>query len=145
MLNLTDLNLVALKEIAKEVEIKGFSTMKKSALAEAITEKMEDNDLVADTVETRLAELEEEFTPKTVAQPSLGITELTFNGKTQSIKAWADEIGIARPALYDRINRHGWSVEEALTIPKGGRRKTVKAEVEGQTSIDEASAEEDDE
>lgn len=139
MLNLTDLNLVALKEIAKEVEIKGFSTMKKSALVEAITEKMEDNDLVADTVETRLAELEEEFTPKTVTQPSLGITELTFNGKTQSIKAWADEIGIARPALYDRINRHGWSVEEALTIPKGGRRKKAEAETEA------APAEEDDE
>lgn len=137
MLNLTDLNLVALKEIAKEVEIKGFSTMKKSALVEAITNKMEDNDLVADTVETRLEELEEEFTPKTVAQPSLGITELTFNGKTQSIKAWADEIGIARPALYDRINRHGWSVEEALTIPKGGRRKKAEAEVKTPAEEDE--------
>lgn len=130
MLNLTDLNLANLKELAKEVEIKGFSTMKKTDLVAAITTKMEDNSVVADTVEIALTRIEEENPPKTVAHRSLGINELTFNGKTQSIKAWADEVGLARPALYDRINRHGWSVEEALTIPNGGRRTKVKTETE---------------
>lgn len=132
MLNLNDINLKGLKRIAKELKIKGFSTMKKFELMAAICDAIDENDEVAATVEELAAQIEVE-TPvkvKTTATPSLGIKELTFNGKTQSIAAWADEVGLQRPALYDRINRHGWSVEEALTIPAGGRRKSVKAETE---------------
>lgn len=135
MLNLNDINLKDLKTIGKELEIKGFSTMRKPAMMEAIAEKMEDSEEVAAFVE----ELAEKIAAETPVKehgsvkPSAGIKELTFNGKTQSIAAWADEVGLQRPALYDRINRQGWSVEEALTIPAGGRRK--KPEVEGQTSM----------
>ena len=39
---------------------------------------------------------------------------LTFNGKTQNISQWANEIGIDYYILYSRIWR-GWSVERALT------------------------------
>lgn len=35
-------------------------------------------------------------------------------GKTQTLKAWADELGIGYHTLYSRINR-GWSVDETLT------------------------------
>lgn len=139
MLNLNELGRSGLKRIAKEIKIKGFSTMKKDALMEAISAAVEENDEVLATVET-LAEQIAAETPvkvKTSATPSLGIKELTFNGKTQSITKWAEEVGLQRPALYDRINRHGWSVEEALTIPAGGRRKSAKAEVDGQTEIAE--------
>lgn len=137
MMNLTKVNLKHLKNIGKEIGLKGFSTMKKDELVAAIDEEMENNEEITEIVEARLEEIEAETPEKSTAHPSLGITELTYNGKTQSIKAWADEVGLARPALYDRINRHGWSVEEALTIPKGGRRKAAKTEVEGQTEIEE--------
>lgn len=127
MMNLKEFNLKDLKEVAKMAKVKGFSTMKKEPLIEALTLVMEADEEIAVMIETRLEEIDGERPVKApTAHPSLGIKELTFNGKTQSITAWAEEIGIARPALYDRINRHGWSVEEALTIPNGQRRKTVK-------------------
>lgn len=139
MLNLNEINLAALKRIGKEIKIKGFSTMKKEDLVGAISTAIEeDNELFA-TAETLVEQIAAE-TPvkvKTSAAPSLGIKELTFNGKTQSITKWAEEVGLQRAALYDRINRHGWSIEEALTIPKGGHRKSVKTECEGQLAIEE--------
>lgn len=62
-------------------------------------------------------------TKKTPAtRKSKKVKELTYNGKTQSIKAWAEELNLPYPTLYDRINRNGWSVEEAIEIPLGGRR-----------------------
>lgn len=127
MLTLNDVNLKHLKGIAKDLEIKGFSTMSKSDVLYAISEAIEDNEEKEALVDTKLEEIENELPTKdteSIKKPSLGIKEITFNGKTQSIAAWADELGLQRPALYDRINRHGWSVEEALTIPAGGRRKS---------------------
>ena len=59
-------------------------------------------------------------TPAT--RKSKKVKELTYNGKTQSIKAWAEELNLPYPTLYDRINRNGWSVEEAIEIPLGKRR-----------------------
>ena len=40
---------------------------------------------------------------------------ITFNGKTQSIKQWAEEIGINYGTLISRIEDYGWSIEKALT------------------------------
>lgn len=139
MLNLNNVNLKDLKRIGKELKIKGFSTMRRDPMMGAIAEAIEENEEAAATVETMLQQIEAEAPEKTrgSVKPSAGIREVTFNGKTQSIAAWADELGIKRPALYDRINRQGWSIEEALTIPAGGHRKTAKAEVEGQTEIEE--------
>lgn len=42
---------------------------------------------------------------------------LTYNGKTQSISAWAREIGMCENTLRSRINELGMSVEDALTTP----------------------------
>lgn len=57
---------------------------------------------------------------------------LTFEGKTQCSKAWAEELKIPRTRIEARIDRLGWSVEDALTIPswgtkRGQTRKTVAA------------------
>lgn len=40
---------------------------------------------------------------------------VTYNGKSQTIKAWAKETGIHYNTLRERFNR-GWSAERALTI-----------------------------
>lgn len=64
----------------------------------------------------------DEEEPKTIKKPSLKIKELTYDGRTQTIKEWAAELEMPWPTLYDRINRNGWTTEEALTIPLGGRR-----------------------
>lgn len=59
--------------------------------------------------------------PKT-KRTNLKLTELTYNGETKSIKDWAAEIGMPTPTLYDRVNRNGWTVEEAIETPLGQRR-----------------------
>lgn len=41
---------------------------------------------------------------------------LTFQGKTQCLAAWADETGIKAGTLYSRL-KNGWSTERALTEP----------------------------
>ena len=55
-------------------------------------------------------------------KPNLKLTELTYNGETKSIRAWAEEINMPWPTLYDRVNRNGWSVEDAIETPLGQRR-----------------------
>lgn len=44
---------------------------------------------------------------------------LSMNGKTQTLAAWARELGMDPMGLKNRIRR-GWSVEKALTTPKRG-------------------------
>ena len=44
---------------------------------------------------------------------------LTFNGKTQTVKEWEDELKIR---LNFRL-KNGWSIEDALTTPMGVERK----------------------
>lgn len=60
---------------------------------------------------------------KEVKKPSLRLKDLTFNGKTQTIKEWAVELEIPWPTLYDRVNRNHWPIEKALTTPLRKRRK----------------------
>ena len=47
---------------------------------------------------------------------------ITINGKTQTLEQWAAEKNIGPDAILHRIDR-GWTVEEAIQIPKGGKRK----------------------
>ena len=42
---------------------------------------------------------------------------LTYQGKTQTLFEWADEVGIRPRTLWRRIRQSGWSVERALTTP----------------------------
>jgi hypothetical protein len=46
---------------------------------------------------------------------------LIFDGKSLPMSAWAERIGISRHMLWARINKYGWTVEQALTLPKGSR------------------------
>lgn len=60
---------------------------------------------------------------KTSDRTNLKIKELTYNGRTQTIREWAKELEMPWATLYDRVNRNGWSVEDAIEIPLGQRRK----------------------
>lgn len=40
---------------------------------------------------------------------------ITFNGKTQCLSAWAEDLGISRSTLDMRINKNKWTIERALT------------------------------
>lgn len=48
---------------------------------------------------------------------------ITYNGKTQTIKEWAKELGINYTTLHKRIRTNGWSVEKAFNT-KIQRRAT---------------------
>lgn len=47
---------------------------------------------------------------------------VTFNGETKSVKEWEEEVGIMAATIRRRLDA-GWSVEDALTTPVGGKRK----------------------
>ena len=40
---------------------------------------------------------------------------ITYKGKTQSISKWAEELGIKRQKIVDRLWKLGWSIERTLT------------------------------
>ena len=43
------------------------------------------------------------------------IKQITYNGKTQTMKEWANEVGINYRTLAARLNQYHWSIEKALT------------------------------
>ena len=59
-------------------------------------------------------------TAKEQARNTRSNINLTFDGKTQCMAAWAEEIGVHRRTLWYRLDK-GWSVERALTTPLNKR------------------------
>lgn len=45
-----------------------------------------------------------------------------YDGRTKCIAEWAEEYGFRYDLLRQRIRENNWSMEDALSIPKGGRR-----------------------
>lgn len=59
------------------------------------------------------------------------VTLITYEGKTQSVNAWAKELGIPIATLYGRLRAKNWSLEEILSTEslrksKSARRVTWK-------------------
>ena len=48
---------------------------------------------------------------------------LTFKGRTQNLRAWANELGIKENTIRARLDNLGWSVEKSLTKPTNKYRK----------------------
>lgn len=42
---------------------------------------------------------------------------ITYNGKTQTLSQWADELGMSRSTLNSRINQYHWTIERAFGTP----------------------------
>lgn len=106
MLDLTKMGIKELRALGKEHHIKEWWSLNKAALIAALPQP----------------EPEPTIEPQ-IKKPNLRLHELTYAGKTQTIREWANELNIPWTTLYDRVNRNGWTVEEALTIPLGERRK----------------------
>lgn len=67
---------------------------------------------------------------------------LTIDGRTQCLADWADEKGIKRDTVYNRL-RHGWPIEEALAplIPREGRSNLPRPTVSpNATSLSQEAA-----
>jgi len=58
---------------------------------------------------------------KTQANNRRMCVNITFNGITQTIAQWAEEIGMKYHVLYQRLLK-GWDIESALLTPVGSRR-----------------------
>jgi hypothetical protein len=52
------------------------------------------------------------------------INQVTWNGKTQSITAWAKELGMPPYVLSQRISRSCWPIDKIMTEPYSPRRST---------------------
>lgn len=50
---------------------------------------------------------------------------IIHDGRTQCLIAWAEEIGVNKNTILNRLRR-GWSIDEALTTPVGKNRKSWK-------------------
>lgn len=136
MANYNEMTSKQLKELGKENHVKNWWNLSKAALIAALSEI--DNNANDREPEPEIVEIQETIEvdtlpaadpelpaeePKKIKKPNLKIHELTYDGRTQSIRKWAEELEMPWPTLYDRVNRNGWTVEDALTIPLGGRRK----------------------
>ncbi len=66
-------------------------------------------------------------TPKTQAYNRSTNSYVTIHGKTQTVSEWADEIGISRGAMQNRL-RYGWS-EDRLLEPQQVHLKMSKHEM----------------
>lgn len=118
------------EEIAEELpaEFEETETFEPETLVEAPTEAeatTEDGtqDETEDEAEAETQEEETKKKPRAAKRENLKIKELTYHGETKTIKEWAAEIEMPWPTLYDRVNRNGWSTEEAIETPLGQRRK----------------------
>lgn len=116
MMNLNEMTSKQLKELGKEHNVKNWWNLKKEELIKALFEIEEPTTVVDDPIPDRPDSKKE----------NLKLKELTFEGKTQSLKKWSEEKNIPLTTLYGRVNLFNWSIEDALMIPVGGRRKKAK-------------------
>ena len=120
-----------LKEIAKERKIKNWWKMTKEELIEALSNEEAETQEVEEQVEEETApqeEVVEEQVEETEEAPAKKNQKrlLTYKGKTQSLNAWAKELGVRHQILYYRIVMKGWEVDKAFETPSK-KEKVAKA------------------
>lgn len=112
-----------LKE-AKEKVIKRVIAFEASQNeVEEVTEETEETTTEAQVLPSEeVSEEPKQNTKEKIKKPNKKLKELTYKGKTKSIREWAEELEMPWPTLYDRVNRNGWSVKDAIETPLGQRR-----------------------
>ncbi|WP_448647088.1 hypothetical protein [Pseudomonas mohnii] len=55
---------------------------------------------------------------------------LTHDGKTQSQRRWAQELGLTDQIIHDRIDGLGWTIERALTTPPIASKERMRIALE---------------
>jgi len=56
-------------------------------------------------------------TPKENANNRRSNFNVSYKGKTQSLKLWTEELNISYPVVHKRITRLGWNIIDALETP----------------------------
>jgi hypothetical protein len=142
MTNLNEMKTKELKEMAKELKVKNWWTLKKTELineiAIAIADKEDENEdvnvdqIAQDAIETANDESINEAEEATQNEPETteekpkkqrGKDLIEWNGKTQNLSQWAKELGMPGQTLFARIHLSNWSVEKAFTTPVKKRNK----------------------
>lgn len=83
---------------------------------EPVEEPIEEIEEAEEDQPEETPEPEAEEKPVEQLKPKRGAL-IEFNGKSQNICAWGEELGISANTLYGRIYKMGWSVERAFTTP----------------------------
>lgn len=105
--NLNNMKCDELRLMAKDLGIKGYGSKGKGWLIpqiEAVLQKQEE---------------EKKQAAKKANRKPRAVNLIEYNGKSQSLGAWAKELGMPIPTLRARF-RSGWTIEQALS----GERKT---------------------
>lgn len=142
MTNLNEMKTKELKEMAKQLKVKNWWTLKKTDLineiAFAIGDKEDEGEdvnvdqIAQNAIETANDEStnEAEETTQDYAEPDpekpkkqRGKDMITYNGKTQNLSQWANELGMPGQTLFARIHLSNWSIEKAFTTPVKKRQK----------------------
>lgn len=136
-MNIENMTAKELKEMAKELKVKNWWTLKKAELIAAIQESQnesEDAEEVAD--EEVIAENEE------VAQNDADTSEepaeekpakkprgkmIEYNGESKNLNQWAKELGLSGQTLFARIYISNWPIEKAFTTPTKKKKDEEEA------------------
>lgn len=142
MTNLNEMKTKELKEMAKELKVKNWWTLKKTDLineiAIAIGDKEDEGEdvnvdqIAQNAIETAndesTDEAEEDTQDYAESDPEKpkkqrGKDLIEWNGKTQNLSQWAKELGMPGQTLFARIHLSNWSIEKAFTTPVKKRQK----------------------
>lgn len=113
--NLETMKCSELRLMARDLGIKGFGSKGKEWLIPEITKV-----LAAKEAEAKAAETVEDKPVKKERKANM----IEHDGKSQSIAAWAKELGMPVPTLRARL-RNGWTIEQALSKESAGKGENL--------------------
>lgn len=151
MTNLNEMKIKELKEMAKNLGVKNYSTLKKDDLITEIAFAIAENDenqlqcieevtLNEVIAEDKKASENEHEKPKLVPMPGTEDANwgekhwgqdvkkkprgkvIEYNGKSQTLNKWAEELGFAPQTLFARLYISNWPVEKALSTPSRSKK-----------------------
>lgn len=98
---------------AAEKEAKDLWEKKVDEEKAARDQKQAENDKAAEDVVNKPEKKQPETEAKSAGRGAL----IEYDGRSQNICKWAEELGISANTLYGRIYHLGWTVEKAFTTP----------------------------